>query len=132
MSLKHLPTAANQIRLRAETIAILNQTCKWQLSTFLAVRKDNARARRGDNIEPVQQVGLAGMAAQTAEGMHGSAHRNLLTHDGHDLLAIDEHAAEGAMRLVTANQDRSVGSRQVVAEMVQDAAASAHASAGHD
>src|SRR5262249_6771717 len=88
---------------------------------LLAVRQEHMGAGCRQGLEPAQQVRLASVAAETAEGVDRRADRNLLTENRHGLLAVHQHPAERTVTLVTHNQDRRFGSRQVVPEVMQDA-----------
>src|SRR5262249_25849831 len=62
----------------------------------------------------------------------GRTHRDLFTEDRYEWLAVDQHPAERAVRLITHDEDRGSGPGEVMAEVVQDAAAVAHAGPRQD
>src|SRR5262245_61438172 len=91
-----------------------------RFSAFVfTVRQENMRLRFRKGIEPMEQVALTGVAAQTAEGVHRRANRNLLTEDGHRWLAVDDHPSERTVPLISDEQHGRASSGEIVAKVME-------------
>ena len=86
------------------------QAPKRRARAVLAVREDHARPGGSQRSEPVEQIRLPRVSAETAEQMGLRLHADLLAGDFHFLRAVGERAAHRPARLIPDHQDSVVGS----------------------
>src|SRR5690554_6242145 len=76
---------------------------------------------------PVDQLALAGMGGEAANGMNLRFYREILAQYTHSLGAVNNLSAQGTGRLKPHYHQPGRGLFQVVAEMVNDSATGTHA-----
>ena len=81
---------------------------------------------------PIQQVGLAGMGAESAQGVHVGFDGNFFAENLDVFRAVHQQAAQRAYGLIANHEHMCFRLPQVRLEVVQNASAVAHARAGHN
>ena len=105
----------------------LQQPCRLRLAVN--------QANRGMALEiviPTQQIVLPTVRRQTADGMNSCLYRYGHSVDVDPACAVHQGSTERAGRLVSSEDDVAFGARQVVRQVMQNAPAVAHATAGDD
>ena len=97
----------------------------------LAVHQPHGRCRREAAI-PAQKIFLISVRREAAERMHAGRKPQRLAVNADRRRAIDDRAAQRAGRLEARDDDVALRPFDVVLQMVQHAAAIAHAAAGDD
>src|SRR3546814_1310359 len=72
------------------------------------------------------------MGREAVDRVDGGTDRNVMAEDADPLRAFDQASTERATSLVARDQHAAFASRQVVAQMVPDAAGVAHSAGGND
>jgi hypothetical protein len=111
---------------------LVEQLSEGELGARFAVRKDDAWGESGQGLDPIDEVGLAGVSAEAAEGADLGFDGDFVAEDGDEFMAVDEATAERVLTLITDEQDAGFGAPEVLFKVMEDATGVAHAGAGHD
>lgn len=84
------------------------------------VRQHHARPARRNDIKPSQQIGLAGVGAETAERMDFRLYRDFFAEDPDELVALDQPPAQCAGALTADDDDVRRRLPEVRLEVMQD------------
>ncbi len=82
--------------------------------------------------KPIEQVGLGGMCAETAETMASGADRKGFAKDGNLFCAVHQRPSQGSRNLIAHNDHNRVRIAKVMFQMVQNSSRVAHPGACHD
>lgn len=110
-----------------DAVALLDESGEGLAGAIFTVREGDTGFGRGDAIEPVEEVGLACVGAESAERVDFGADSDGFAVDFHLGCAFDEESAEGSMALIADDEDVGFGAPEVLLEVVEDTAAGAHA-----
>src|SRR3954463_3520518 len=94
--------------------------------------QDNARLAWRDRAEPGEQVLLAGMRAEAAQGVDVCFYGNFFAVNADHFLAFHQPPTERAVALIADDEDMSVRFPKIPFEMMKNATGIAHARAGHN
>jgi hypothetical protein len=97
---------------------------------FLAVNKE--RTFRSSLFLPSQQLRLVGVGREPIDGVDASPNWNILAQNVHLLGAVDDAARERPNSCVANKHDARVLATDIVLNVVEHAAAGAHARTGHN
>src|SRR5262245_8776721 len=86
--------------------------------SLFPMREEDTRLRLCKRFEPTQEIGLTGMAAQSAEGMHRGTDGNLLAHDVDRFLPVHEHPSQRTVPLIADDEHRRFGAREIMPEVM--------------
>lgn len=98
----------------------------------LAVVEDEVRRGVLEVRGPLEQRGLSGVGGESAEGVDLGAYGDGISPDADGGGAVDELSSAGPGGLVADDEDVHAAAPHVVAEVVEDSSAGAHAGAGDD
>ena len=121
--------------LRAEgmdSVALLEVLGEGRLRAGFAMGQDHAGSGCAQGFEPVEEIGLACVGAEAAEGTDAGFDGDGFAEDGDFLATFDELAAEGPLALVADNDDPRFGSPEVLFEVMENPAGVAHPGSGED
>src|SRR5262245_49381203 len=94
---------AGERRLELEPLLnFLRQHPAWFI---LAVGQHHSRCRGRQGAEPGEQIALASVGAEAAEGVDLRLHGDLLAVDAHEFLAVDKTPPKRAISLIADNKD---------------------------
>src|SRR3954470_22104911 len=100
--------------MRFQLEALSDQLSEWLPGAIFAMGENDARPNLRDRFQPMEQVGLPRMGAETTQGVDGGVDRDLLAKDLCLALAIHQHPAQRALGLEADDDHRGFRLPEIV------------------
>src|ERR1043166_4676853 len=122
---------AHRGQFRREAKALLDLPRQRSPRLVFTVNQNYSWLARRNGAEPIQQIRLPGMSAETSECVDVSLHGDFFAMDAHQLRAFNQSPSKRIVALVSHDQNVSVRLPEVLLEVMENAAGVAHPRAGH-